>query len=58
MRPFDFRNWAGQANDLTAWAITVGDWVNYRLLKRYMNNLNSLKVLARELARWLLWREA
>jgi hypothetical protein len=43
MRPFNFRNCAGQANDLTAWAITVGDWVNYRLLKQYMNNLNSLK---------------
>jgi hypothetical protein len=31
MRPFDFRNCAGQADDLTAWGITVGDWADYRL---------------------------
>jgi hypothetical protein len=32
MRPFGFRNCAGQADDLTAWGITVGDWADYRLL--------------------------
>jgi len=31
MRPFDYRNSAGQADDLTAWGITVGDWADYRL---------------------------
>jgi hypothetical protein len=31
MRPFDFRNCVGQADDLPAWGITVGDWVDYRL---------------------------
>jgi len=31
MRPFDLRNCAGQADDLTAWGITVGDWADYRL---------------------------
>jgi len=33
MRPFDFRNCAGQADNLTAWATTVGDWVHSRLFK-------------------------
>jgi hypothetical protein len=31
MRPFDFRNCVGQVDDLTAWGITLGDWVDYRL---------------------------
>jgi hypothetical protein len=31
MRPFDFRNCAGQANDWAAWGITVDDWAHYRL---------------------------
>jgi len=31
MRPFDFRNCAGQADDLAAWGITVGDRADYRL---------------------------
>jgi hypothetical protein len=31
MRPIDFRNCAGQADDLTAWRITVGDWADNRL---------------------------
>jgi hypothetical protein len=30
MMPFDFGNCAGQADDLTAWGITVGDWADYR----------------------------
>jgi len=36
MRPLDFRNCVGQANDLKAGSKTVGDWVNCGLLSAIM----------------------